>query len=70
MDDRSIAWMISGGSRTPEPRDRRLQREQRLDLALAAGPRTDPFAAVAAWFRGGIAARPPAATAALDCCPA
>jgi hypothetical protein len=34
MDDGSIAWMIRGGQRA-ETREARLQRRQRLELAVA-----------------------------------
>lgn len=37
MDDRSIAWMISGGLRA-ETRDQQIQRRHRMALAEAASP--------------------------------
>jgi hypothetical protein len=72
MDDRSIAWMMSGGLRT-QTRDDRLQPRHRLDLALATPQRRDPLAFLAAIASQAHAGRTasgtqPVAGPALDCC--
>jgi hypothetical protein len=67
MDDRSIAWMLSGGLRAEAP-ERRRQREHRFSLALlTAGPsRTERWLAAIRRLAPAVVA--PTLTA--DCCAA
>lgn len=73
MDDRSIAWMIGGGSRAIRPEDavqamhRRALREAQATRHAGSGSRADLRGALTSLFRRADASR---TAPTLDCCAA